>query len=381
MTVTGRPPRTSWSCCSTTSASPTSAATAPRSPRPPSTAGCVGLRYSGFHTTAMCSTTRAALLTGRNHHDVGVGCLANFDSGFRLPGQDQPGGGHARRAARPPRLPLLPHRQVARDPAHRDGGDRPLRRLAAAAGLPPLLRLPRRRDRPVRAGAGLRQPPRRPARHLRGRLPPVGRPGRPHDRVPPRPPPRRARRTVAHLARVRGVPRPAPGAQGADRPLRVGVREGWDATRQERLARQIEMGLVPAGTELPPRNERVGLGRPQRGRAAGLHPAAGRLRSDARPRRPPAGPGDRLPRGDRSARRHAGAGAVRQRRVPGGRAVRVRQRHGPVQRPTRAHRGQARPPRLRRRAGHPLQLPVGLGHGGEHPAQALQAEHPRRRHP
>jgi arylsulfatase len=30
----------------------------------------------------MCSTTRAALLTGRNHHSVGVGCLANFDSGF-----------------------------------------------------------------------------------------------------------------------------------------------------------------------------------------------------------------------------------------------------------------------------------------------------------
>ena len=41
-----------------------------------------GLRFTGFHTTAMCSTTRAALLTGRNHHAVGVGCLANFDSGF-----------------------------------------------------------------------------------------------------------------------------------------------------------------------------------------------------------------------------------------------------------------------------------------------------------
>jgi arylsulfatase A-like enzyme len=41
-----------------------------------------GLRYSGFHTTAMCSTTRSALLTGRNHHSVGVGCLANFDSGY-----------------------------------------------------------------------------------------------------------------------------------------------------------------------------------------------------------------------------------------------------------------------------------------------------------
>ncbi|MCX6516438.1 MAG: sulfatase-like hydrolase/transferase, partial [Actinobacteria bacterium] len=41
-----------------------------------------GLRFSGFHTTAMCSTTRAAIHTGRNHHSVGVGCLANFDSGY-----------------------------------------------------------------------------------------------------------------------------------------------------------------------------------------------------------------------------------------------------------------------------------------------------------
>ena len=41
-----------------------------------------GLRFTGFHTTAMCSTTRAALLTGRNPHSVGVGSLANFDSGY-----------------------------------------------------------------------------------------------------------------------------------------------------------------------------------------------------------------------------------------------------------------------------------------------------------
>ena len=34
-----------------------------------------GLRYSGFHTTAMCSTTRAALLTGRNSHAVGSGSI------------------------------------------------------------------------------------------------------------------------------------------------------------------------------------------------------------------------------------------------------------------------------------------------------------------
>ena len=41
-----------------------------------------GLRYSNFHTTALCSPTRAALLTGRNHHTVGMRCIANFDTGF-----------------------------------------------------------------------------------------------------------------------------------------------------------------------------------------------------------------------------------------------------------------------------------------------------------
>ena len=35
-----------------------------------------GLRYTNFHTTAMCSPTRACLLTGRNSHAVGVGSIA-----------------------------------------------------------------------------------------------------------------------------------------------------------------------------------------------------------------------------------------------------------------------------------------------------------------
>ncbi|HND14663.1 MAG TPA: sulfatase-like hydrolase/transferase, partial [Pseudomonadales bacterium] len=45
-----------------------------------------GLRYNRFHTTAMCSPTRAALLTGRNHHAVGNGIVANLSTGY--PGYD-----------------------------------------------------------------------------------------------------------------------------------------------------------------------------------------------------------------------------------------------------------------------------------------------------
>ncbi|MGE3909613.1 MAG: arylsulfatase, partial [Chloroflexota bacterium] len=41
-----------------------------------------GLRYSNFHTTAMCSPTRASLLTGRNAHSVGMGIIAEWSTGY-----------------------------------------------------------------------------------------------------------------------------------------------------------------------------------------------------------------------------------------------------------------------------------------------------------
>src|SRR5271165_1241187 len=41
-----------------------------------------GLRYNQFHTTALCSPTRAALLTGRNHHSVNTGVIIEFATGF-----------------------------------------------------------------------------------------------------------------------------------------------------------------------------------------------------------------------------------------------------------------------------------------------------------
>src|SRR6478752_4960156 len=37
-----------------------------------------GLRYNRFHTTALCSPTRQALLTGRNHHAVGMGGITEI---------------------------------------------------------------------------------------------------------------------------------------------------------------------------------------------------------------------------------------------------------------------------------------------------------------
>jgi arylsulfatase len=45
-----------------------------------------GLRYTQFHSTALCSPTRAALITGRNHHSVGFGVISEQATGY--PGYD-----------------------------------------------------------------------------------------------------------------------------------------------------------------------------------------------------------------------------------------------------------------------------------------------------
>jgi arylsulfatase len=45
-----------------------------------------GLRYTEFNSTSLCSPTRAALITGRNHHAVGFGVIAELSTGY--PGYD-----------------------------------------------------------------------------------------------------------------------------------------------------------------------------------------------------------------------------------------------------------------------------------------------------
>jgi arylsulfatase len=48
--------------------------------------GKAGLRYTQFHSTALCSPTRAALISGRNHHSMGFGVISEMATGF--PGYD-----------------------------------------------------------------------------------------------------------------------------------------------------------------------------------------------------------------------------------------------------------------------------------------------------
>ena len=49
-----------------------------------------GVRLANFHTTSLCSPTRACLLTGRNHHRSGMGRVADLAMGSRATGESRP---------------------------------------------------------------------------------------------------------------------------------------------------------------------------------------------------------------------------------------------------------------------------------------------------
>ena len=111
-----------------------------------------GLRYTNFHSTSLCSPTRAALITGRNHHSVGFGVVGEIATGY--PGYDSI-------------IPLekgtigtilqgqrLRHVLVRQEPQHaRLPGEpgRAVRPMADGHGLRLFLRLRRRRREPVAA--------------------------------------------------------------------------------------------------------------------------------------------------------------------------------------------------------------------------------------
>ena len=217
-----------------------------------------GLRYTGFHTTAMCSTTRAALLTGRNHHSVGVGCLANFDSG--LPGYR----GKISRTTGTLAEMLRPHGyrnyMVGKwhvTPLYESGPTGPFDGWPLGRGFdrfygfldaetdqysPELIRDQSHIEAPGSYETGY---------HLSEDL---------FDQA------------ISMLAdHQAGAPSDpwllwvAPGAchapHQAPKPLIDQYAEvfakGWDQTRTDRLTRQIELGIVPASTELPTRNDAV----------------------------------------------------------------------------------------------------------------------------
>ena len=106
----------------------------------------MGISFNRFHSTAMCSPTRAALLTGRNHTLVGNGQIAAIANDFDGFSGDHPEVvGDRRRSAEELRLQ---HRRLGQVAQHAGGADHlqgAVRLLADRLWLRVFLRLPRRR--------------------------------------------------------------------------------------------------------------------------------------------------------------------------------------------------------------------------------------------
>jgi arylsulfatase A-like enzyme len=217
-----------------------------------------GLRYTGFHTTAMCSTTRAALLTGRNHHSVGVGCLANFDSGYPgYRGKIAKEAGTLAEMLRPHgyRSYMLGKWHVT--PLTESGATGPFDGWPLGRGFdrfygfldaetdqyaPELVRDNTPVDPPGTYETGY---------HLTADL---------VDQA--------IRYLADHVADDPGIPWltwvalgacHAPHQAPADliRKYDALFANGWDDERDQRIARQKQMGIVPENTRLPPRNDMV----------------------------------------------------------------------------------------------------------------------------
>ena len=109
-----------------------------------------GIRFNNFHTTALCSPTRVALKSGRNHHTANAGSI--METVDRLSGQHRTNSqqrGAAGRDAAPEWLQHRCLRQVARDRRVGDQRVGSIRPLAHAPGLRQVLWIHRRRNRPV----------------------------------------------------------------------------------------------------------------------------------------------------------------------------------------------------------------------------------------
>ena len=179
-----------------------------------------GISYNAFHTTSICSPTRAALLTGRNHQRVGSGTIAE-----RAVDWDGYTGVIPRTSATLPKVlgaygyktrGVRQMAQHARDRDHRDGpvhavADRRRHRLRL------LLRFPRRRDVAMGAAAVRELQCGRTA--ARSEVPPERRPRRQGDRLDARASRLRAGPAVPDVLGARCRSRAAPHLQRVGRQI------------------------------------------------------------------------------------------------------------------------------------------------------------------
>ena len=342
-----------------------------------------GLRYNRFHVTAMCSPTRAALLTGRNHHAVGMGGIPEFSGGF--PGYSA----------------MLPKDAAPFPKVLKENGY-----STAAIGKWHLT--PEGEQGP--AGPFDHWPNAWGFDYYWGFLAPEagqydtmiaenekfigvqeGKDGKPFYF-----PEAMTDEAIDWLHGVRGHDADKPwmlyystgcshaphhvSKEWSDK-VQGQVRPGLGQAREETFARQKELGVIPADAELTPaaRGD-AGVGLARREQQAAVRAPDGGLRRLPGERRPPRRPAPGRDRGDGRAREHARRLDLgRQRRQPGGHPHRHVQRGHDGQRPA-AHRRGADAAHAEvgrgRGLGHRDDVPAlldRLGLGGEHALPVGQA--------
>ena len=219
-----------------------------------------GLKLNRFHTTALCSPTRQALLTGRNHHTVGMGGITEIATS--APGYNSIRPEHmraARRDAEAERLLDCAVRQVPRGAGVGDEPDGPVRAWPTGGGgfeyFYGFIGGETNQYYPaIYEGTTPVEPPKTPEEgyHFTEDM---------TDKAIALDPPAEGAdcptsRSSCTSPRVRPTPRTTCRRSGRTK-YKGRFDQGWDALREEILARQKELGVVPPETELTARHEEI----------------------------------------------------------------------------------------------------------------------------
>lgn len=218
-----------------------------------------GIRYANFHVAPLCSPTRAALLTGRNPHAAGVGYVAHVDPGFpgyasELP-ENQPTLAEVMRSNGYSTF-MLGKWHLSKEQDMSEAGNRsswPLQRgFDEFYGFLEALTNFHHPHRMYEGNSVVQVDEYPEGYYLTDDL--TDRAERMIREVKAANPEKPFFMYFAHGA----VHAPLHAKASDIERYRGWYEKGWDRLREERFARQQEMGIVPPGTKLPPRNSEPG---------------------------------------------------------------------------------------------------------------------------
>jgi arylsulfatase A-like enzyme len=218
-----------------------------------------GLRYNRFHTTALCAPTRQALLTGRNHHSVGMGSITETAT-------SAPGNNSLRPNTKAPlamtlklngystaqfgkchEVPVWQSSPMGPFDAWPSGG----------GGFETFYGFIGGENNQYDPALYERHDADRAAGDRRGGLPPHRGPGRQRHQLGSPAEGTDARQAVLRLLRSRRDPRPAPRAQGVGRQVRRPVRRRVGRPARAHVRPQKELGVIPDDAELTAANPEI----------------------------------------------------------------------------------------------------------------------------